>query len=85
MCGKAGSFCGRKFDGILNKELFSGGWALNCPTETKSTMYSKLSINMKILSQSYKSGGCEMEFFNFLWLILDNYETKVPTKNNRPP
>ena len=34
---------------------------------------------MKIFSQSYKSGGCEMEFFNFLWLILDNYLTKVPT------
>ena len=28
---------------------------------------------------------CEIEVFNFLWLIWDNYLPKAPTKNNRPP
>jgi hypothetical protein len=36
-------------------------------------VYLRSLFNMKIFSQSYKSGGCEIKFFNFLWLILDNY------------
>ena len=42
-------------------------------------------INTQIFSQSYTFIPCEMENFNFLCLIWDNYLPKAPTKNNRPP
>ena len=43
-------------------------------------------FNTKIFFPSLtKNGGCEMEIFNFLCLIWDNYLPKAPTKNNRPP
>ena len=36
-------------------------------------------LNTKIFSQSYIFGLCEMEIFNFLWLICDNL---LPTKSS---
>ena len=42
-------------------------------------------LNIASGSEANISTSCEMEIFNFLWLIWDHYLTLAPTKNNRPP
>ena len=45
----------------------------------------KISFNMDFFCPAYKvGGGGEIENFNFVWLIEDNYPAKAPRRNNRP-
>ena len=42
-------------------------------------------INIGSGSEANMTTSCEMELFNFLWLIRDYYLPLAPTKNDRPP
>ena len=58
--------------------------------ELKATKYLECSAKTQVLniasgSEANITTSCEMEIFNFLWLIWDHYLPLAPTKNDRPP
>ena len=59
--------------------------AFLCISPFKNFLLHIFLFNIPSGSQSHMTTLCEMEFFNFLWLIWVHYLPLPPTQKDRPP
>ena len=61
------------------------GWSENLWMHIKLTFSESATLNIASGSEVNITTPCEMEIFNFLWLIWDYYIPLAPTSKDRPP